>query len=331
MKLRDAILRAAKFCFDGKQRSSLANIRFLPEGRLYANHGSIGVMIDCDLRELPNIMVNGSELAAAAKEAAELLEIGGQSAGGEVTFVFQDKKGKSYTLKMTGGNVTEYPGIPALPEEWTDCPDWWAVEQVFHAVSKDKQQPALQCVKFSPDVVEATDRHRVARSFVHGNWNGLLPIEVFKQWPKGDVSYSFGDELIAFKVGDEVRITVPFARDGFPTLEKVFPRDHKGHRVIVDTDELRDLAKKVSAHGEDFIMRIEGDIRVTGNGIEANLDVKGDEVSAPLKMCVNAKWLHDSLKVVTTPNVALGYNHPQEPLRVESGVFVEGIWPLAGG
>ncbi len=342
MDLHSAISQAVRFTWGGKQTSPLRNVRFLPasEGqraRLYANRGTLGIMLEVDQDDLPNIALDGDTLAGIAKATKELYC---NPILKDNEAYFRDGLEASHKARLQ--LLDTYPAIPPVPAigNWYSTPDWWAVEQVMHAVSKDKQQPHLQCLHFSDGVIEATDRMRVARTFLELPVRGMVSVDTFKNWPKNldRVDVVVADDIAWFRIGEEIRLSCLLKGHGFPELEGVLPKLYSGPAVAVDVDALTATVKKAAATKAEG-MAITFNATVQALGIVSggfSVGVNCETVRAPMSMApvtlqINSKWMLDALKICETPKVLLGYGNGLDPLRIETGPFVEGIWPISGG
>lgn len=336
MELREAIKTAARFTWKGKQASVLSSVRFLPEHertppRLFAHAGPEGVLINLDA-DVPNAMFEGAVLASVAKDGKGALSF---TQAAERTWVLGG-------VHMDSGNVAEYPALPSFPTQYELAFDWWAVEQVLHAVSQDKQRRDLMCVHFSPSTVEATDRHRVARVFVEGTWKGLVPATLFKQWPEGDVFHAFTETMAVFQIGDQLRMA-SLGKGKFEDCDGVLPAAWYGPVMVVETDLLREAVKRVkdlvrNAKVNLSDLRFEHSpagepvITLMGGGFvhQQAATVHKAHDAMPVVLRVNPKWLYEALQQVMTPSVRLGFLGPADALRIDAGAFTAGIWPFVG-
>lgn len=330
MNLRDAIQQAARFAWKGKPSSLLKGIRFLPAvpgtpARLYANNGPLGVLIDLDIDQVPNVLIDAEKAAKVAKAEKGPMSIGPCQGG--VTL-------DGISLENID-NVGSYPSLPEIPQRaFTSCPDWPLVDQLLHTTSKDKQQPHLMALHFTPAVVEATDRMRVAQLFVEYDWTGLVPAEAFKNWPKGGVSYAFTEEMAVFKIGDELRFSMK-QRGTFPEVGKLLIGNRLA--VAVETEELAAVVKKIASlvgQVELSFCTVCGEpLKISGGGASEELlahfvyEYEGSPQSGSVS--VSSRWLLETLKVIRTQRVVVSCGPcAQDPLLIESGAFVEGIWPI---
>ena len=339
MELRDAIITAGRFIWKGKQNSPLKNMRFIPypggfTARLYAHNGPEGVLIDVE-GAIPNIALDGEKLLSIAKDTKVIDPPKLVNSNGEGTW---DVAG----VQLKGESIEEYPALPVemtQVQDWKSCPDWWAIEHLLHAVSKDKQRADLMCLRFTPNAVDATDRHRIARAFIVGEWDGLVSASLFKSWPKGDVEYLFGETLAAFRIGDEIRMCA-LHKGRFEECEKALPPHWDGARVVVETAGLLDSVKRVKGLSERVSLALGIlTVDVAGGGYVNTLSVKkGDDLpvidgdpSTPTTVEVDAKQMFEALKGLPTPTVQLGFIGPGDPFRIDAGPLSVGIWGFTGG
>ncbi len=338
MELRDAIITAGRFLWKGKQKSPLKNMRFLPwpgyGARLFAHNGPEGVIIDIQ-GEYPNIALDGDKLLTIAKDSKTLEPPKLINSSGEGTWEIGG-------VQLKAESITEYPSLPpemSTAQDWKPCPDWWAIEHLLHAVSKDRQRADLMCLRFTPNAVDATDRHRVARAFICGEWDGLVSASLFKSWPKGDVEYAFTDTVAMFRIGLETRLCA-LHKGRFEACEKVLPAHWSGARVVVGTEELQESVKKVKGLTERVSLALGLlSVGIAGGGYANNLAVKkaddlpiieGDPAT-PTTIEVNAKQLFEALKGLVTPSVQIGFTSPGDPLRIDAGPLSVGLWGFTGG
>jgi hypothetical protein len=294
--------------------------------------GDLAVMIQVDT-EVPNIVVDGKELSGIVAGTKTLSFVDYENPR------LQDESGHSHEIK---NRDVSYPAIPRVPgpDQWHTVDDWWAVEQALHAVSKDKQQPHLQCLRFRKNQsVEATDRMRVVRVFKPVPFEGLILAETFKAWPKNlnCVDVALEDNVAWFRLGDETRLSC-LCKGNFPDLEKLLPEfPQRGSALGVMTSFLVSAVKKVvAAKVESVTLQFSpaaSVVSIEGGGFKAALNA--EVIQAPesatevVTIKVKAQWLQAALRVCHTPRVLLRY-HPLDPLRVESGPYVEGIWQMTG-
>lgn len=339
MDLHSAISRAVKFTWSGNQKSPLRNVRFIPSipnslkgGRLYASMGDLAVMIQVDT-EVPNLVADGEELAGIVAGTKTLSFVDFENPS------LQDESGHSHKVKHRD---VSYPAIPQIPgtKQWYTVDGWWAVEQALHVVSKDKQQPHLQCLHFRKNLlVEATDRMRVARVFKPVPLEGMVLAETFKAWPKNldRVEVALEGNVAWFRLGDETRLSC-LCKGSFPDLDKLLPEYPKeGSALGVSTPEITEAIKKVVATKAGSVTvqfsPAAQVVSIEGGTFKAALNAvviqAPESTTETVTVKVNAKWLQAALRVCRTPRVLLRYD-PLQALRIESGPYVEGIWQMAG-
>lgn len=325
MKLREAVLTASRFCWTGKQNSPMQFIRCIPatggeSAAVFATNGPIGVKItvDCDL---PNAMFRGT-LAAQAVSAAE----------GEVSIEQAAQNvWRLANVRLESGQVANYPSLNYAPSEFHACEDWWAVEQVLHAVSKDKVREDLQCVQFKPTAVAATDRLTVARAFIAGQWDGLVPVSVFKRFPAGDVQYSFDKYCSYFRVGDETRYAI-LKSGAFENCALAVPAYHAGPAYALSRERLEAALKRAKSLKQSAVSVTfqQGEIEFHAAGWS---DAVAGRVLAgehdPVSTMVAVAPFYEAVKRATTPRVQVGFTTPGDPIRVDSGPVAVGIWGKA--
>lgn len=345
--LKEAIKRAARFIDRGKEAPPILKaLRFIPEhggfpARLYATNGVAGILVDVG-QPLPNMALPAEPLVKLCKDTHQILSITDNGYNkASITTVGKIANDQSvYTLD--GLPPSEFPGFPAVPATFNDVPQWWVVHKVVHAAGKDDSKPELRNVHFRPTTVEATDRSRVARAEVAGSWSGLVPAQVFKNWPKGPVSMAFTEFYSFWKVDSELRFAMIQKCEKYPDLEKLIPEEHHDWWMAVDVASLTETVKKASDMSPTASVVLDfGPMGVTvraftcaGVGFESHLKgrcgIPTGENSLSTEMLLNGKLLVEALKVVETPKVRLCYAGSLEdkPLRLESGGYVECLWPM---
>jgi DNA polymerase III sliding clamp (beta) subunit (PCNA family) len=145
-----------------------------------------------------------------------------------------------------------------------------------------------------------------------------------------------------FKVGSEYRYA-PLKLDGsFPDCRKLIPEDHDGPHLTVDTDKLVGAVKRATIvsplktvaldfNGGEVVIK-SWSAEEGGKAFRAALGGYPGSISGKALKVISGKLLSEALKQVETPNVRLCYRDlPNDPLRVESGAFVECLWPWKVG
>ena len=331
MQLREAIAKAVKWVWKGKQRSPTKSVRFLPSnnggrGALYATNGPQGILLFLDQGEwIPDAMLDAEKLSAAITNVKEVR----LTADGAMVSVAG--------VAIESGNVHEYPPIPQLPPgDFQPMPDWPTVEKLLHAVSKDPQQPVLRCLHFRHDLVEATDRFRVARACVRTPWEGLVPAEAFRHLPQGEMSALFDEDMAVFRVGEELRFST-LKKGTFQDCDKLLPVGLPAgwSTVRVETADLVRVAKRAKALAPAcglLLTNTEASLRVDGFQEQLPAVVSPSSTTpVAVSLHVNAEWLVDAVSRVSTPVTRLGFASPGDPLRIESGAYCVGLWPFMGG
>lgn len=303
--------------------------------RLYATDGLVSVL--CDLDEdldVPNATFDSKLLAKIAREgritSMAMVEYG----------AVQVKVGAStYTLEDCGkphNSVANFPGFPALPADWNAEPGWAEVERVLHAASKDEDDPQLMAVHFAADGwVSATDKSRVARVRPDAPVRaGLVPIKLFKHWPKREVFSAFSPTTAYFRIGlDELRFA-HFVRGVFPDLNAFVPAVHEGHEAIVRAEDFRAACKRASALSPIKFVSLDfapGTLTVKAwNQHPQTFAVTlACETLGTCSMTISGPHINEALQEFDTPHLWLGYSQANKPLRLEGpSEYVELIFPM---
>jgi DNA polymerase III sliding clamp (beta) subunit (PCNA family) len=348
MLLKEAIQRAAKFIDKGKEAPPIMRaLRFIPAyqgmpARVYATNGAVGIILDVG-QELPNMALPADPLVKLCKDITGVVSIEDKGNAKAAITVAGKAANDQSTYTLDGLPPSEFPGFPAVPATFNALNpyQWSVIQKVVHAAGKDVAKPELMNVNFRPTVVEATDRSRVARAEIAGPWAGLVPAQLFQNWPKtGNVECVFTDYHCFWKIEDELRFAIIQRSEKYPALEKLIPENHEGWWMVVDVKSLAETVKKaadmsptasvvldfgimgltIRSHareGIDFESKLEGRMGIPG-GCNAQYT----------EMLLDGKLLRDALKVVETPKVKLCYGKSQEPLRLESGGLIECLWPM---
>jgi hypothetical protein len=328
MELRDAIAKTAKFAWKGKQKSPTKGIRFMPganghRSALYATNGPQGLMVFLDPGiDVPNCLLDAERLEAVIK-GVKHVDIEGMS-NGNVTLS---------GVTVPSGNVTEFPAIPNFPaSDFHDFSDWWIARKLLSVVSKDAQQPLLQCLHFRNDLIEASDRFRIIRAWIRTPWQGLVPGSIFAGLRDEKISAAFGADEAVFRCDDELRFTI-LKRGTFQDCDSLVPMEHKGPRIIVEKEHILDRISRARSLDPicEIALSCEGaTVRGSGYGGIASAIHSSEATSAPVMLKINTTWLFMAIRDLYTPHIAIGYTGPGDPIRIESGVLVTAIWPFQG-
>lgn len=343
MQLHKAIAQAAKFAAKGKNAPELyQSVQLIPQvsesapARVFATDGMVGCIIDVDV-DLPM----GLLPLEAAKAVAKQRVISVERNGDEITFRLAP--GGVYRLMVK--ESLGYPSVPAIPAGMEPLDNWRWVRKVMHAAADQKSgKPMFQYVRFRPDCVEATDSFRVAVAEVPG-WRSdrLVLARLFKGWgghPRPLITFT--DTMAWFKVGTEYRYA-PLKLDGaFPDCHRLIPMDHTGPHLTVDTDKLIGAVKRATIvsplktvaldfSGPEVVIK-SWSAEDGGKVFRAALAGYTEHPAGKALKVISGKLLSEALKLVETPNVRLCYRDlPNDPLRVESGAWVECLWPWKVG
>ena len=240
---------------------------------------------------------------------------------------------------LNGNDTTSYPYPPNMPEKMHEAPNWGQVLKVVHAAAPeaDKAVSNLAVVHFTPDYVEATDKARFARVDIEGQWVGLVPVKLFKTWPKKKgVSVVFTKSHGFFQIGpDEVRIAVLQATK-YPDTASVIPKSHRGPLAIVNVEETTKAVSQATNLASLGLVSLDG----VANGLQVTAWEPDDDVDVAMqavvpilhakqglgRALVSGKYLKQLLKQVDSVNVILGFGEVSDPLRVEAGNFIGLLW-----
>jgi DNA polymerase III sliding clamp (beta) subunit (PCNA family) len=227
-----------------------------------------------------------------------------------------------------------FPQVPPVPESFQAIDDG-AISRVVHAASKDEDRLNLQTLHFRKGYVEATDKARFARAPISGQWEGLLPVEIFQKLVKGDTRAAFALRLAYIQCVDEVRFA-PYVGLPFPNCEELIPVEHEGFEAVVSVESLIRAAKQALAVSEtgSVNLKFEGTRLIISTWrkdkepklFEAVVGISWS--SGDGQVLVNGKNLVAALKIIVTPSVRIGYHRPMDPLKVDTAGFTEVLWPM---
>jgi DNA polymerase III sliding clamp (beta) subunit (PCNA family) len=347
MLLAEAIAVAARFVGKGKAPAILQALRLIPScsgqpARLYATDGYVGVIVTVG-QELPNMVLPVEQLTKIRRDVVGISHVEDQgNAVAVIRVMGKNKKAATYTLK--GMAPSEFPGFPAIPENFTALHPfhWETIRKVVHAVGKDVSKPELMNLNFRPTAVEATDHHRVARAEVTGNWGGLVPARLFQNCARAyNVEYAFTGSHCFWRMRkDELRFAALQVFPNYPDLEKIIPEEHQGWSMTVEVKCLLEMVKKAADMSPTASVVLDfGLMGVTvkayaKRGVAFEGPVPGvmslpwGENARYVTLMLDGKYFVQALKAVITPRVRLCYGQPDDPVRIESGGLIECLWPM---
>lgn len=340
MLLQDAIKLAAKFVDKRKDAPGVMKaLRLIPaQGdfppRLYATDGVVGLLLSVD-QDLPNLLLPAAELVKAVQKTASVTRVEAAGFGGAEIHLSEDDGNAVY--RFEGFPLADYPGFPALPETYFSLDDE-AVRRVSHAAGKEEHKPDYHVLRFRPYIVEAFDGSRMARAELANAWEGLVPVRVFSHWPrKGDAEYVFTQHHAFFRIGDQIRFAPIQTNPQYPKLEELIPKAHDGAWMVVEAAALLAAVQRAGklsptaavqfCFGPDFVLvkawaeaNKVCEVRVEG--------FPGKILETDCEILLDAKLLEGALRAVATPRLKLCYRGTHQPVRLESGGFVECIWHM---
>jgi hypothetical protein len=336
--LKAAIERAIRFCPKGKTAlATLQGVRFVPQANncpalIYSTSGHMGTVVEVRDEVLPNALLPVAALRKALKDAKSVDAIRETKPGVFEVFVTAKKSKESMRYEIDGGDIATFPGYPEMPppSEFEDVLDWDRILRVLAAVGTKDHEPDLKTVRFHADHVTATDLHWLLRVNRRTGWNGWILGDVFRTWPKGDVSVTWHGSYAFFRVGDETRFGAlqPQARqqDSFGRFCNYVPPYH----VVVDRILLQDVltrAQDVSPWrmvAFDFGLT-DLTVRAFSRSREAEAEASFEMVIPYLKSnIVDIEVLFDSTvllsvcKLSDTPALRFWIVAANEPVQIES-------------
>lgn len=335
-RLEEALRRVLRFVGGKDDEAVLRTVRFLPaEGAFPARVLAMGAELGCMAPvegDLPDVLVHAEPLKAIAKQTVLRAQQGGHH-------LLLETSGGAYTLPLIPTNT--YPSWPVLPDQLRALEEWPTMAKVLHAAGKVPGRPDLGCVHFYEDRVEATDAQRMALADVHSHLSGMVPLGLFTTWPKKSRAWAeFTVTHAFFKFDKELRFG--WLHQGKRVdCQRHIPEYHEGPSVVVPTKSLRDAVKQAADSTDLKWVRLRpgmGRVLVASTDGEFQAPVEswlnrwsGSQAPNPPTLTVSGKFLLAALKAVDTPNVRLCYTDggdPSSPIRLESGGFVECIWPI---
>lgn len=340
MNLRDAILAASKFARVNVP-GIMSNLLLLPaqgerRARVYGLRGMVGCLVELDDGvDVPHAAPSAKLLAEVAKgcAAVDKIRLVGE---GKLEIISHTEGGQKLTTHLESATPSDFPGVPDIPESLELVAQWPEVTSLLHAVAAEKDDPELARVNFKGGWAEATDKRRIARVNIDVHWKGLIPSEVFKHWPKGDVEAGFTPDMAIFRVGDQTRIAMYAERGSFPACDQVLPDVYAGATMVVSVKELKKAVAQATKLSPHKLVTL--DFKAKQLSVTAWVDKDHDPVEfeavlpglgeIPGYLVVDGKMVTQALRYAKTPNVRLGYQSPRDPLRIEAGRRIEGIWPV---
>lgn len=347
MQVVKALKQVLRLCPKGKDTSLFSYVRFCKAKHdspscIFTTDGVTTFLVRVD-EDLPDALISSELLRAVSRYKGEVTIC--QLGYGVVEF-----RTALTSSKLQGEGYNKFPERPMLPK-MEELFNWSAVNRVVYAASKVEDNESYPFLHFTDYGVEAFDGCRFARMEVETGLMGLLPIKAFKSWPAGKAFYSMDKNNVYFQVGDEFRIT-KFQNTTFPNTREGIPMVGQGHRVLVNTEELKTaLAFGIEATGFKFLgLDInQREILIYPFGVErtgnAEQVVKYDDLYCaviPIQFAFDAdvprtvvhldgRYLVEAVKQACTPNVVLSWESlekPYRPMRIDAGPYTACVWPL---
>lgn len=361
MELHKAIQRAVKFVARGKDTSNvLRRVRFFAAtdaapSYVHATNGELGAIIPVDV-SCPDMCLEADAIVGPAKDPIESVYVDNS---GALSTIFRGKIGGAYAVGHE--SPLGFPEFPQYPERMTPVPNFQRVLMALHATLPPgntvggKPRLDLECLHFLPDRVEATDAARMVLIDASTGCTGKVPALAFKNWPKKEeVAVAFTDTHAWFQIGEEMRYQLiqkgTYSENRDLRAQHV-PQYHDGPWMTVPTKRFKEVVKKAMAVSPTKLVILSfgvHGVEVKAQDVEPNpedtyehcafeekvegrVGVAGGSILEYPVMYANGKFLDESLRVITTPNVRLCYGGAAKPLRLESGGYVECIWPVGIG
>lgn len=345
MKFENAIKRASLLASKSKDmHDPLTYLRIVPETDHYpalviGHSGDFGSVCIVDHREgfeVPDICVRADQMLQATRalkkgEWRDFETNGAVYANGVVM-----DKGKILVSKAgitsLQRNYWPFPDLyhESRFEEFIDFP--YALAVVHARADLATSNDLWKCVHFGDGFIETMSEYRQCRAEILTDLKGLLPHEVFSRFPSGDVWVYREDPFCWFKVKDEIR----FARckaGKYPKWDDVVPFLDNDHTVVIEAarlqaamDSIMSAAKpkhiKLSLTDYELILKAESDLRDYTQAIAIN-----NEGGDCYQWLLDAKHLHQAVKIIEARGVILRYTIPFKPIRLEHGPITEQLNP----
>lgn len=338
MDLKSAIERAIRFCPKGKTAlATLQGVRFVPQANncpalIYSTSGHMGTIVEVRDAELPNALLPVAALRKALKDAKSVDAIRETKPGVFELLVTAKKSKELMRYEMNGGDIAVFPGYPEVPppNAFESVPDWSRILRVLPAVGTKDHEPDLKTVRFHPDHVTATDLQWLVRVNRRTGWQGWLLGDVFRTWPKGAVSVSWGDPYSFFRVDQETRFAAlqPGARqqDSFGRFCSYVPP----YQVVVGRILLQDALKRAQDVSPWRMVSFDfGITNLTLRAFSRNREAEAEasfEVEIPylksnmadMQVLFDSNILLAVCKLADTPSLRFRVVAPNEPVQIES-------------
>jgi hypothetical protein len=290
------------------------------------------VIVELRGADLPNALIPVGALRKAIKGAKSVDSIREIKPGVLEVAVTAKKSKEQMIYQVNCGDIANFPGYPTvpIPTLFKTIPGWGGVLKVLPAVGKQDHKPDLKLVRFHPQHVTATNLEWLIRVNRALGWDGWLLADVFRSWPKGEVSAAWDVPYAFFRVGDETRFAAvqPETR-----LQDSFGR-YCGYRppyhVVLNRILLEDAIKRAQDVSPWRMVSFDfGATAVTVRAFARNREADADasfaaEVPYERANVVGMQLLLDStilvaiLKLVESPMIRLWFEAPNKPLQVES-------------
>lgn len=348
MKLLAALQRATKMITTDKHDQVLRHVLIQPAagtlpGMVVAGDGAVWTQVTLDDdEEVTEAVINADQLRGLLTDAKKILKIDWATNGGGVRVSVQTKNNTVGEAEFQVLPRSQYPAPRPLPIKMDFVPaDEGAMwPMVVHAANGgDPMTRHFGYVLANAHGLASTDGYRIALLQCPANWDGLLSPRLFEYWPKAvDIGVCVDVRCIYVRLGDdEIRTGVYAHSDSYPDpwRRACGLQPYKGARIIVPTKGLATACKQAA----DVSRGVEIRLKFRTNMIHVE-SISNDETQTyrtklvgqggerDTDFLVDGKMLHKALKALHTPMVLIGYRRYFDPVRVESGRFVECIWPM---
>jgi hypothetical protein len=351
MNTRDALVRAGKMISTDKVNQVLRHVLITPQqgdqrGTVVSGDGEVWTELTLDDQpDVTECVVSADQMRRMLTDAKDVLKIDWASGSGNVRFTVLTKASTQAQAEFQVLPRSEYPAPKPVPKNLDFHEDELGdlMPMVVHAAGGDNPlMKQLGYVLANQHGLAATDQHRIALLQFPSTWDGLLSPRLFENWPKGapvavHVHVHVDVRSVYIRLGeDEVRRGNYAHSDAYPDPWKRSSalNPYRGARLIVATKGLATAAKQASdvSQGMEICLKFRKDgvhvesvsedeaqtyrSHINGRGGQRDTDV-----------LVDGKMLVQALKALKTPTVLVGYRRYFDPIRVESGRYVECLWP----
>jgi len=327
MLLKDAVVQAAGFCKSKGHMALAPPADGFEYWLLIALNETAAAFYELSPdQELAPAILTAKDLHEAAKYVGDAIAVSAPREDGFATIT------GSKALYEIPAKAPQKPlSRPDYSQlEWRTLEPWSAVQRVLHAVGTDEDRPSLRYLCLGPEGFAATDEICVARARVDLGFESkcLIPVEVFRKWPKGEVEFATAPGLVVFRIGEESRTTEAFT-GWFPEIDDYIPKEREA-LFELPRKELLNLVTAASRATTRHVVSlglVGASFLVQGGEFTAYLD--NQKANGDWRIMLDGKRLVKALRAADTDKIDLGYHGIDKPITLLGSQFEEAIYPLA--